>query len=151
MRFQTLLRYLDLAGQIIMLFPLLGGIGDAPGSGLLTYFTLGSWQVLSFLIHRFAGGPGRAQRSAYGQVLSTLVICTMAGLSALGLQQFFSSSFSTAGQILEHLAQIILYPVTTALILGTPVMAIWYFIIGVAELRNEHAALRHRREIHWKL
>jgi hypothetical protein len=100
------------------------------GQFLNWYLVLGGWQLLSFLSHFLTnkGCVNRVERKYYGQTLLWLIII---GLVTLLL------SFADVPLIIFYLL---------AMLVAGPVMAVWYFIITIKELK----ALRKREFIHLK-
>ncbi len=150
MKASFLLKYLDLAGQLLMLFPLGRSTGLSWNNILLAYCTLGAWQVLSFLLNQLGNPGSRARRAGYAWVLKILACTALFSLLCSGLGFWLGQDPGLAGNI-GILGIYILILFLIVLLFLAPVLAIWYFGICLCELRNMHAAGRHRREIHWKL
>lgn len=96
----------------------------------LLYFLVGGWQLLSFFIHIFLTESWirTKERSWYGK--------TIAWTGITGIVSYLL--LSTAGALL------LLY--LGALLIFTPMFAIWYFIIGITELDN----IKKKELIHLK-
>lgn len=94
------------------------------------YFVLGGWQVLSFLIHLFseANWKSNVQRKGYGLTLCWILVIGLVGYLLLLLE----------------VPLILFYLI--GLILVSPIMATWYFIISVRELQT----IRNRELVHLK-
>jgi hypothetical protein len=147
------LKYLDLGGQVLMLFPLLFLL--IPGYthfSFLTYFTVGIWQAMSSGLTAPSGaGSAALSRRFYGLVLRCLL-----GILATSLILYVPVSGNGYIQSglpdrLERLTGSILLIECTCLLFLGPVMAVWYAMLTLDELNILRNALHHRAEIHWKL
>lgn len=126
------LKRFDLAVQLLILLAclirsiLLNDLGEMAWA----YFTLGGWQLLSFAVHHFLhfGWKNQLSRWEFGKLLSwilvTFTLLCIFHLLGLPLLLFFMMAMLLAG----------------------PAMAIWYFLIGLGELRNMY----YRDLIHLK-
>lgn len=127
-----LFKCIDLIGQGIVL---IGGVVyiayDKNNTEFtLLYFLVGGWQLLSFFIHIFLteNWIRTKERSWYSKTIAwtgiTGIVCYLL--------------LSTAGALL------LLY--LGALLIFSPMFAIWYFIIGISELDN----IKKKELIHLK-
>lgn len=127
-----LLKLADLVLQLLITIScvVLGIIKDDMQILLYLYFILGGWQLASFLTHFFTGASwaNRVERKQYGHTLLWVaivgVICYLLLLTDLPLIVFY----------------------LMAMLIVSPVMACWYFVIGLTEWKT----IRHRELIHLK-
>lgn len=127
-----LLKLTDLILQLVItiICVVAGIIKDDMQILLYLYFILGGWQLASFLTHYFTGASwaNRVGRKQYGHTILWVaivgVICYLLLLADLPLIVFY----------------------LFAMLIVSPVMACWYFIIGLTEWRT----IRHRELIHLK-
>jgi len=127
-----LLKLTDLILQLVItiICVVAGIIKDDMQILLYLYFILGGWQLASFLTHYFTGASwaNRVGRKQYGHTILWVaivgVICYLLLLADLPLIVFY----------------------LMAMLIVSPVMACWYFIIGLTEWRT----IRHRELIHLK-
>lgn len=127
-----LLKLTDLVLQFLITISCVvsGIIKDDMQILLYLYFILGGWQLASFLTHYFTGASwaNRVGRKQYGHTILWVaivgVICYLLLLADLPLIVFY----------------------LMAMLIVSPVMACWYFIIGLTEWRT----IRHRELIHLK-
>jgi hypothetical protein len=97
---------------------------------LYLYFILGGWQLLSFLAHYVTGAnwANRVERKRYARTI--LWIAIVGAICYLLL--------------LAEFPLIVFYLI--AMLIVSPVLACWYFVIGLTECRT----IRHRELIHLK-
>ncbi len=127
-----LLKLTDLVMQLVITTSCIvwGIIKDDMQILLYLYFILGGWQLLSFLVHFVTGTnwANRVERKQYGHSILWVavvgVICYLLLLADLPLIVFY----------------------LIAMLIVSPVMACWYFVIGLTEWRT----IRHREFIHLK-
>jgi hypothetical protein len=113
-KIQTRLQAFDIAGQIAMIvIPLAFSVVDALA---LVAIMLGSWQLLSFFVHFFAGKPSGMlkARRFYGIAVLVLFISGLLSLAGGGLFIVYLCILAVAG----------------------PVLGIWYMCVSVQEWRN---------------
>ncbi len=138
---------IDLAGQLLMLLPLIFiAAPTTRGYCFGAYFSVGAWQAISCLLNAMLySGPAGRDRRNYGRLLS--VVCGTAIL-ALGLQWAGSSDQENRLlQTLDGLGSVIGGAECLIMLVLGPVMAIRYMCITQQEIM----ALRHREQVHWKL
>lgn len=89
------------------------------------YFIMGGWQLLGFIVHLFLveNWISLTERKQYGQTLFWMLI--------LGLVSYFTPLF------LFYLM---------GLLIVSPVLATWYFMIGISEWKR----IKQRELIHLK-
>lgn len=94
------------------------------------YFFLGGWQLLSFGIHHFMhyGWKNQLARKEFGKLLRLILVVFVILL------------------IFYYLSLPLLLFFLLGMLFAGPAMAIWYFLIGVGELRNMY----YRDLIHLK-
>lgn len=150
MKQALILKYADLGGQLLMLFPLLGAGGNSISDRLFwTYCSVGSWQLLSLVVHLALSPAGVERRRKYTRLLGSLAVMLLIGAAFAGIDYILNGP-----QDMGSIATIggwFVFPVLVVLMFGSPFFAAWYFTIGLNEIRALHAATQHRREIHWKL
>ena len=127
-----LLKLTDLVLQLLITIScvVLGIIKDDLQILLYLYFILGGWQLVSFLTHYVTGASwaNRVERIQYGHTI--LWVAIVGAICYLLL--------------LAELPLIVFY--LLAMLIVSPVMACWYFVIGLTEWRT----IRHRELIHLK-
>lgn len=150
MKANTPLRIFDLAGQLIMLFPLVVTQGTVFERIVYTYFSLGSWQVLSHIIHVLANPEARTRRRGYSRFL--LLAGIPAAIGGLIVLLGYGSGADTGLAYNVYMLGVgILFVECLILLFAAPLLAIWYVKLCFDELSSLRAAAMHRREIHWKL
>lgn len=127
-----LFKLTDLAVQVLILA---GGLlylllAKHPVSFLFLYYVMGAWQVCSFLIHLLIHDSwvARKDRMQYGKTLGWILVF---GLLSLLLLYF-------------ELPVVIFF--LFALLIISPLLAAWYFIIGMGELQT----IKRKELIHLK-
>jgi hypothetical protein len=147
-----LLKYADIAGQALMLLPLLFIV--SPGNSAyaaLSYLTVAFWQTMSCVIVVISEAkPVAASRRFYGHVM----VCFYGLFVAVMLLTLAIDLLPPAAGLLSPVTsfckKVVLTEASFVLFLE-PVMAIWYAVITLEEITKLRLALRHRAEIHWKL
>lgn len=127
-----LLKLTDLVLQLLIAICgiVLGIIKDDIQILMYLYFILGGWQLASYLTHYLTGvsWANRVERSQYGHTVLWVavvgVLCYLLLLADLPFIAFY----------------------LLAMVIISPVMACWYFVIGLTEWRT----IRHRELIHLK-
>lgn len=127
-----LLKLTDLVLQLLITTScvVLGIIKNDMQILLYLYFILGGWQLASFLTHYFTGASwaNRVERKQYGHTILWVgivgIICYLLLLADLPLIVFY----------------------LMAMLIVSPVMACWYFVIGLTEWKT----ICHRELIHLK-
>ena len=146
-------KYTDIAGQMLMLFPLICMVlsGDC-GDAFYLYFMVGTWQAISCGVTAMTDiQPVTKSRRYYTKFLLCII-----GLLLTCLWLFWSFNpehlpdRSLPAGIRHFFGGAILLEALVMLFLG-PVMAIWYALITLKEIGLLQEAVRHRAEIHWKL
>lgn len=122
----------DLAGQLLIAAGglLYLGLSNQFEYFIYLYYSLGAWQLCSFLIHLLNADSwvARKSRGQYGKTLAWIIGALL--ISALLL-----------------LFQLPLLLLLMAILLFiSPVLAVWYFFIGVEELRS----IKRKELIHLK-
>lgn len=119
-----LLKKLDFSIQVLLILVII--ITWLSGFGwFYVYFTLGGWQIFSLLTHHLAAADFRssARRKAYAWSALTALILAIIGLNSS-----------------------VLISVLFLLVIGTPVLALWYLSISFLEIR----ALNLKNIVHMK-
>lgn len=124
-----MMKLTDLAAQLLI--PL-GGLvcisfpDDREFRFIYLYFLTGGWQILSFIIHLFLNKSwiNRKERNQYGQTVLWVLVIGFLSYIFLPLLMYF----------------------LFGLLLVSPVLAIWYFVIGIGEWKR----IKQRELIHLK-
>jgi hypothetical protein len=146
-------KYADIAGQALMLLPLLYLFSPLHRDWAFTgYFSVGAWQTLSCVITAAAGAaPVAASRRLYGSLLTGILalftLCSLAQLSIGAPYPAHGGLLSAIGTLCGGIALV----EATFMLFLAPVMAVWYAMITLEEIASLRSALNHRAEIHWKL
>lgn len=126
------LKLLDMGGQVAVLLTVLVYIALPANNGdfIYLYTAIGSWQLGSFFIHLLsdAGWLNRKDRSLYGKIVLWAVIT--------GLLFY----------MLVEVAPVFIFFYLFGLLILSPVLAIWYFIIGITEWQT----IKRKELIHLK-
>lgn len=127
-----LFKLIDLGGQILTVVAglLYVFFKKEEASFIYLYFITGGWQLSSYLIHLFfeSSWLSSKDRKCYGKIVLWLLIT--------GLLLYLLIS------IVYGLVFLYLF----ALLIITPVLAIWYFIVGI----NEWNYIKRKELIHLK-
>ena len=110
----------DISFQVLLLIAGLINTFWGDENFFMTYFLVGGWQFLSFFYHALLSYNWiyEEQRKYYGKMLLWIVICGLVSYALVWLNM-----------------PVILFYLFILLIV-TPFMAIWYFIIGLKELNR---------------
>lgn len=148
MKTAVITSWIDILGQIVMLFPLFAPFESESWHPVAqAYVSVGSWQVLSVVLHSTGNPAGRSRRVPYARFLG--IIAIVAAIGAICVAPAAGSSSWL--DILGRFGGWLLITLRVVLFLTAPLLAAWYFSISVMELRQYQSAISHRREIHWKL
>jgi hypothetical protein len=141
-------KWFDIVGQGLMVLPLLAIFSDSERAvAMLTYLTVGGWQILSCGINAVISPvPASAERMRYARMLGWV-------LGIFGGTVFLAWAFTYGGHqyaLLETMRIIFFWTAlleACLLLIVGPLMAFWYAGITMDEI----GAIKHREEIHWKL
>jgi len=151
---QTLCRkYADLAGQLLMLLPLIFLLSaEHCEYAAICYPSLGIWQALSCGITAASDiKPAAGSRRFYGILLVwILALFSFCSLIAGGIGLIDPVHESYLARVAAGCRNIALTEAAWMVVI-LPIMAIWYVLITRQEILMLRGALRHRLEIHWKL
>lgn len=142
-------KYADLAGQVLMLFPLLALLPacNCPALAFGSYATVGLWQTVSYVLTATSSiDQGCSQRRIYGRMIryAAGAVCLFTGL---GLSVYISA----IPEALRERISFICIADGTVLLIAAPLIAFWYAAITIREILLYRHLVHHRSEIHWKL
>lgn len=144
-------RRIDFAGQMLMLLPLITIIfPQSREYAFFVYLTLGSWHLMSCIINAIIKPkPAAESRNLFNRfavvILGLFSICVLIAITADSVT--YGSFTESIGDACATIALMEAY----LMLIGGPIMAIWYFAITLEEIKLVKDALQHRTEVHWKL
>jgi hypothetical protein len=144
-------RRLDFAGQMLMLLPLVAVVSPAGrGYAGFVYLTLGVWHLVSTIVNavikpRLSVPARKSFNIAAAWILGIFVTCIVGILLTERVPD--QSIWDGIGRACTGIAWV----EACMMLVGGPMMAIWYFSITIDEIQLVKKAINHRSEVHWKL